>query len=244
MLSHGQKGRFGAFPSLGQLTLLVPPGSCLPPPDVLLGEAGKHLGGCGSPICRPAKWLSCIRRNCFPLPLVSDQNTKSKCASISIANVQGDGVEIICSLKKNSEEILFLTSWVLQSISPLTPSCRSCAGWAFWYRSQSVHQVPGICRARSGWGFGWTQSCCRSRCAQQRGTRSPRGRWPGRLQQPPHRNLFLFTRGFVVSSLTFSFPLPKLRRDNRTQMWNQETARQAPVDQLITGPCAGGDGPW
>lgn len=36
-------------------------------------------------------------------------------------------MEIICSLKKRSEEILFSTSWVLQNISPLTPPRRSCA---------------------------------------------------------------------------------------------------------------------
>ena len=114
----------------------------------------RSLGGCSGPICRCAMQLSCVRRNCFHLLLVLDQNTKSKCASISITNVQGNGVEIICSLKKKSEEILFLTSWVLQNISPLTPSCRSCAGRAFWYRSQSVYQVLGIYQMRSGCGFG------------------------------------------------------------------------------------------
>lgn len=109
------------------------------------------LSGHGSSICRSAMQQSSIR-NRFHLPLVLDQNTKSKCASISITNVQGNGVEIICSLKKKTEEMLFSAPCVLQNISLLTPSCRSCAGWAFWYRSQSVPQVLGIYQRRSGCG--------------------------------------------------------------------------------------------
>lgn len=109
-----------------------------------------NLVGFGGTICRCVMQLNYVRSNYFHLPLVLDQNAKSKCASTSITNVQGNGVEIICSLEKKSEEILFLTSWVLQNISPLTPSRRSCAGSAFWCCFQSVYQVLGIYQRRRG----------------------------------------------------------------------------------------------
>jgi len=181
MLSHRQKGLARAFTFLGRFVFLVQPGSCLPPPNVLLGGARNHLACLPLPTQPP--WmrqlhlqLSCVRRNCFHAPLVLDQNTKSKCASISIANVQGNGVEIICSLKKKSEEILFLTSWVLHNIIPPTLSCRSCSGRAFRCRSQSVCQVLGIYEPSSGCGSVRTRPCRQPRCAQQHGGRSPEGR--------------------------------------------------------------------
>lgn len=152
MRPHRQKGFFGAFSSLGHFVFVFQPSSCLPPLNPSLAfPCPCGLSGHGSPICRSAMQQSSIR-NRFHLPLVLDQNTKSKCASISIANVQGNGVEIICSLKKKSEEMLFSAPCVLQNISLLTPSCRSCAGWAFWYRSQSVPEVLGIYQRRSGCG--------------------------------------------------------------------------------------------
>lgn len=154
-LSHMQKALFGA---LGQFVVLVQPVSCLPPPDVLLGGARNHLAHPPLPMQPCWIWWPHLQmcnatelcKNYFHLPLFLDQNARSKCASTCITNVQGNGGEIICSLEKKSEEILFLTSWVLQNISPLTPCRRSCAGRAFWCCFQSVCQVFGIYQRRRG----------------------------------------------------------------------------------------------
>lgn len=119
--------------------------------------------------------------------------------------------------------MLFLTPLALQNVIPLTPSCRTCSCWAFWYRSK-VSVAPAA----------------RSSAAHAR----PEDADPGVHSSPDTGSLFLLTKGFIVSSLTFSFLLRKLPHDNRTQMRSQETAWYAPVAQLITGPCVCGDGPW
>lgn len=131
MWPQRQKVLFGAFSSLGHFTFVFQPSSCLSQ----LNSSLPFLSGCGIPICRSVVQQSSLR-NHFHLPLVLNQNAKSKCASISIANVQGNGVEIICSLKKKLEEILFSAPCALQNISPLTDSCRSCA---------ELFGVPKVC---------------------------------------------------------------------------------------------------